>query len=39
MSELGYVIVGNTPEQFAAHIRSEIESLGRILGNLRGTAE
>jgi len=37
--ELGYVIVGNTPEQFALHIRSEIEGLGHILRNLRGTAE
>ena len=39
LSELGYVIVGNTPEQFAAHIKSEIEGLGHILRNLRGTAE
>ena len=39
MAELGYVISGNTPEQFAAHIKAEIESLGRILQNLRGTAE
>ncbi len=39
MAELGYIVVGNQPEQFAAHIKSEIASLGHILRNLRGTAE
>jgi tripartite-type tricarboxylate transporter receptor subunit TctC len=39
MLEMGYVIVGNQPDQFAAHIKAEIEGLGNILRNLRGTAE
>ena len=29
--ELGYVIIGDSPEQFRAHLRSEIESLGKIV--------
>ena len=29
--ELGYVLIGDEPDEFAAHIRSEIEKLGRIL--------
>jgi tripartite-type tricarboxylate transporter receptor subunit TctC len=35
LSDLGYIIVGDEPEQFAAHIKSEIEKLGRILRDLR----
>lgn len=33
--DLGYVTVGSRPEQFDAHLRSEIEKLGRILRELR----
>lgn len=31
LSDLGYIIVGNQPEEFAAHLKSEIESLAKIL--------
>jgi len=37
MSELGYVAIGSTPEQFAAHTKNEIQKLARILAPLRGT--
>ena len=39
MSELGYVAIGSTPEQFAAHIRSEVQKLAKILAPLRGTVQ
>lgn len=39
LNDLGYIIVGDQPEQFGAFIKSEIESLGQILRDLRGTAE
>ncbi len=35
MTDLGYVIIGDRPEEFAAHIRSEIASLAKILKGLR----
>jgi len=35
MVDLGYVIIGDRPEEFAAHIRSEIASLAKILKGLR----
>ncbi len=35
MTDLGYVIIGDQPEEFAAHIRSEIASLAKILKGLR----
>ena len=35
MADLGYVIIGDQPEEFAAHIRSEIASLAKILKGLR----
>jgi tripartite-type tricarboxylate transporter receptor subunit TctC len=31
MADLGYVIIGDQPEEFAAHIRAEIASLAKIL--------
>ena len=31
LTDLGYVIVGDTPQEFAAHLRSEIDKLGRIV--------
>jgi tripartite-type tricarboxylate transporter receptor subunit TctC len=39
MSELGYVAIGSTPEQFAAHTKNEIQKLARILAPLRGTVQ
>ncbi len=29
--DLGYVIIGDSPDQFRAHIRSEIDSLGKVV--------
>jgi len=37
MSELGYVAICSTPEEFAAHIKSEVPKLAKILAPLRGT--
>jgi len=37
MGELGYVAIGSTPEEFAAHIKSEVPKLAKILAPLRGT--
>lgn len=39
LADLGYIIVGDQPEQFAAHINSEIDKLGRILRELRVPVE
>jgi tripartite-type tricarboxylate transporter receptor subunit TctC len=39
LADLGYIIVGDQPEQFAAHIKSEIDKLGRILRELRVPVE
>ena len=39
MTELGYIAVGNTPDEFGLHIRSEIEKLAKILAPLRGTVQ
>ncbi len=35
MTDLGYVIIADQPEEFAAHIRSEIASLAKILKGVR----
>lgn len=37
MTDLGYIIIADQPEEFAAHIRSEIASLAKILKGLRVT--
>jgi tripartite-type tricarboxylate transporter receptor subunit TctC len=37
LTDLGYIAVGDQPEEFAAHIKSEIEKLGRILREFRVT--
>jgi tripartite-type tricarboxylate transporter receptor subunit TctC len=39
MAELGFIAVGNTPDEFGLHIRSEIEKLAKILAPLRGTVQ
>ncbi len=36
--DLGYISIGDTPEEFAAHIKSEISSLSRVLRDLNVTA-
>ena len=38
LGDLGYISIGDQPEEFAAHIKSEIENLGRILQEHRITA-
>jgi tripartite-type tricarboxylate transporter receptor subunit TctC len=39
LADLGYVAIGDQPEEFAAHIKAEIESRGKILRESRITAE
>lgn len=39
LRDLGYVIIGDQPEEFAAHIKSEIEKLGKIIRRTGVTAE
>ena len=34
LNDLGFVIVGNTPEEFAAHIKSNVESMAKIVHDL-----
>ncbi len=36
--DLGYITIGDTPEEFAAHIKSEIDSLAKVLRDLNVTA-
>ena len=36
--DLGYISIGDTPEEFAAHIKSEITSLSKVLRDLNVTA-
>lgn len=35
LADLGYVVIGDTPDAFAAHIRSEIASLAKVLKDVR----
>lgn len=39
MADSGYVVATTTPEQFGRFIQSELDTLGRILRNLKGTLE
>lgn len=39
LNDLGYVPIGNTPEAFWAHVRSEIDRLGKIVRAFNLTAE
>ena len=39
LADLGYISIGDEPAEFAAHIKAEIESVGRILREFRITAE
>lgn len=39
LSDLGYVSIGDRPEEFAAYIKSEIEKLAKIVRELNLTAE
>lgn len=35
MQNLGYVIIGNQPHEFAAHLKSEIDTLAKLLYNVK----
>ncbi|MGE5524532.1 MAG: tripartite tricarboxylate transporter substrate binding protein [Rhodospirillaceae bacterium] len=35
LTDLGYLVIGDTPDAFAAHIRSEIASLAKVLKDVR----
>ena len=37
LTDLGYISIGSTPEEFTTHIKSEIEKLAKILKGLRAT--
>ena len=39
LAELGYIPVGDKPEEFAAHIKAEIESLCKIMRGLKASAK
>lgn len=39
LSELGYVPIGDRPEEFAAHIKSEIAALAKVVKELRLSAD
>ena len=39
LNDLGYVPIGGTPDEFAAHIKSEVEVLGRIIRQFKLTAD
>ena len=39
IDELGYVAIGDQPDEFAAHIKAEIANQGRLLGRLGVKAE
>ena len=36
--DLGYITIGDTPDEFAAHIKAEIASLAKVLRDLNVTA-
>lgn len=35
LTDSGYLVIGDTPQQFTAHIKAEIENLGRILKDVK----
>jgi tripartite-type tricarboxylate transporter receptor subunit TctC len=39
LTDLGYVPIGDDPDEFAAHIQSEIDKLGRIIKEIRAQAQ
>jgi tripartite-type tricarboxylate transporter receptor subunit TctC len=38
LTDLGYLVIGDRPEEFAGHIRSEVDKLGKIIRTLGLTA-
>ena len=39
LSDLGYVPIGSSPEEFAAHVKSEVEVLGKIIRQFNLSAD
>jgi tripartite-type tricarboxylate transporter receptor subunit TctC len=39
MNDMGFIIIGNTPDEFAAHLRSEVAKLAKIIRLTGVTAE
>jgi tripartite-type tricarboxylate transporter receptor subunit TctC len=39
LQDLGFVLIGNTPEEFSAYFRSEIEAWGKIVRDLKLSAD
>jgi tripartite-type tricarboxylate transporter receptor subunit TctC len=39
LNELGFVLIGNTPEEFGAYFRSEIDAWGKIVRDLKLSAD
>lgn len=39
LTDLGYITIGSRPEEFAAHIKREIDRLGKIIRKLNLTAD
>jgi tripartite-type tricarboxylate transporter receptor subunit TctC len=39
LGDLGFVTIGSTPDEFAARVKSDIESLGKIMRELRVTPQ
>jgi len=39
LNDLGFVLIGNTPEEFGAYLRSEIEAWGKIVRDLKLSAD
>jgi tripartite-type tricarboxylate transporter receptor subunit TctC len=39
LNDLGFVLIGNTPEEFGAYFKSEIEAWGKIVRDLKLNAE
>ena len=39
LNDLGFVLIGNTPEEFGVYFKSEIEAWGKIVRDLKLTAE
>jgi tripartite-type tricarboxylate transporter receptor subunit TctC len=38
LTDLGYLVIGDRPDAFAAHIRSEVEKLGKVIKALNLSA-
>lgn len=39
LQDLGFVLIGNTPEEFGAYFKSEIEAWGKIVRDLKLSAD